>query len=467
MQHSYVPVHLFQFTISTLALCHVVTAFLFQDQCATPSPCSCSSSDIDCSWKHLSKFPQFSEPTLYSGSSHNPDSLRLLFSFNQFTVIPSGVFSNFSSLNETSIKMYFIGNNIWDIESNAFDGIKNNIVSLDLSFNNLTHLPVGLGELTALKTLDISQNPIGFLDRPVLSKLGHSLNILIMDAEHLYSLTDELYPLHNLTKLIMSYIPFSSLSSNVFDGLQSLTELEMSYAMLEKIPVAICSLHSAWKITIKNSAGLRDYDTSVLTKCDMPVKSLKTLVLSNNSLTMFPNVFSSFPNMEHLLLDHNNISFINISYSMYNTTLKQLDLSYNKLTSVPSAVNLFDRLNELKLDGNMIVSIGDNDLFRLHGLTDFGVSYNPLTHVSPNVFRNIPYLYNLEFGHTKLGKIPNAVLLLRGTLYLVMDGTPVECSCSAWAHLKHWNISYIYMSGNCKSGLQLRYYYKNRFPNCS
>ena len=430
-------INIFQISICVLALCRLTTSFVLTDHCSVPPPCKCDTNEINCEYKNLPKIPHLTTPPWTYGL------VLICFGYNQFTVIPAGAFRNLSPINETSIFLYLDHNNITTIEPGAFDGIETAIEHLDLSTNRLTHVPTSLGVLTVLSKLIITANPISSIDATLMSKIGPNLQEFFIDVGHLTSLTNELQSLHNLTKFSINYIPLSRLNDDIFNGLISLQEFEMSYSKLEKIPAAICSLRSVRTVVIKSSINLRDDNSPEL--CNNTVTTLYSLILSNNSLTTVPNVFRTFPNLQSLYLDHNNLS---------------------SLSSVTQAVHGISRLREFDITGNKVVSIGDDDLVKLPNLFTFTASDNPLTHISTTAFKTIPYLYDLELDRTKLTKIPDAVLLLRGPLEISLDGAQIECSCSAMAHLKHWNISYVLMQGDCKGGLDLRTYYENTFQQC-
>ena len=405
-----------------------------------PPTCRCKRREITCAYNNLRKIPHFTTPHwTYSGH------VGIYFEYNQLTVVPTGAFQNLTSLNETSIVLDFLHNNIATIEPGAFDGIANAIGDLDLRMNRLSHLPTSLTALTVLRRLEMTGNPISSIDANIMSKIGPNLEKFSIDVGHLTSLTNELQSLHNLTKLIINYIPLSRLNADVFNGLMSVQDFEMSYSKLEKIPAAICSLRSAKTITIKSSVNLRDDDSPAFELCNKTVTTLKTLTLSNNSLTAVPNVFKLFPNLENLYLDHNNIS---------------------SLSSVPQTALRYPSLRDLDIASNKVESIEDNDLSQLPNLYGFSVDDNPLTNISTTAFRTIPYLHNLNLARTKLTRLPDAVLFLRGPLFIWMPGTPIECSCTSMAYLKHWHTSYLHMDGECKGGLDLRTYYENTFPQC-
>ena len=174
--------------------------------------------------------------------------------------------------------------------------------ALDLSFNNLTHIPLGLANLTTLKELYLSGNN---LRGPIPSELG------------------------NLTMLETLYLGTNSLTGPVPPELGNLTKLKGLY------------------LGHNNLTGPIPPELGNLTK-------LKELGLSANSLTgPIPPELGNLTMLDGLYLGRNNLTGP-IPPELGNLTmLKKLYLSYNGLTgSIPPSFGQLAMLEELVLRNN-------------------------------------------------------------------------------------------------------------------
>ena len=173
---------------------------------------------------------------------------------------------------------------------------------LDLSFNNLTHVPLGLANLTTLKELRLSGNN---LRGPIPSELG------------------------NLTMLETLYLGTNSLTGPVPPELGNLTKLKGLY------------------LGHNNLTGPIPPELGNLTK-------LKELGLGGNSLTgPIPPELGNLTMLDGLYLVRNNLTGP-IPPELGNLTmLKKLYLSYNGLTgSIPPSFGQLAILEELVLRNN-------------------------------------------------------------------------------------------------------------------
>jgi internalin A len=87
----------------------------------------------------------------------NPNCISLSLKGNRLQKFPTAI-SNTSTLEKLDLSE----NKISSIEDDAFEGLEN-LIELDLSFNELTYLPTSIGKLNKLKRLNLSGNKISVL----------------------------------------------------------------------------------------------------------------------------------------------------------------------------------------------------------------------------------------------------------------------------------------------------------------
>ena len=189
-----------------------VLGFLFGTQCAAPPPCTCSLATINCKSTGLSQVPAF---TIYSGHFYT---FIVHLDFNHLTVIQANTFKNLSAINATRINIELNNNHIANIDENAFSGIENALMILNLYSNNLLHVPIALTKLSSLRYLNLVRNPFVNIDASVLTNLSSIISIFKISAGGTASLPHEM-----------------SFEASVKD-------LELSYSDFKRIPSAVCGL---------------------------------------------------------------------------------------------------------------------------------------------------------------------------------------------------------------------------------
>ena len=445
-----------------VSLLRMTTAFLFDTNCSAPLPCTCTGNSIDCSNKSLSQVPVFTE---HSEESHY---LYLYLRYNQLTSIPAYAFQNLSSINASSIAIYLYNNYINNIELHAFSGIENAVTYLDLSNNNLTHLPQALEELSSLNTLYLLSNPLLSLDSTIIASIGSSLNQLSISAGNFSRFPTQMNGLTKLSSLTIDNIQFPLLPSTVFHSFEnSLTYLVMSNANFESVPATVCRLKSLNGITLNNSPNLSKYNASIFDKCTHRMTTVTSLTLQYNQLTVFPKLATVFPNLHILDLSNNLLNFIDSTSFISLSSLNNLYIASNHFTSIPSVINRARNLHTLYINNNQIDTVEDFDFQLLHKLTNIWIYNNPLVYLSPFAFTHSPLLTTVDLDSTMLGHIPRAILGLKHIHTLYLSGKPIKCSCNAMSYLKTWNVSTISISATCSSGEAVKTFLTTELPKCT
>jgi Leucine-rich repeat (LRR) protein len=97
-------------------------------------------------------------------------------------------------------------NRIEKIEDDAFSGIHDTLMSLDLEDNKLTSVPYELARLTNLTLLYLSRNKIDKVDAGVLQNACRHLEVLDLNHNNLTNVpADEMRRCHGLTSLGLSH----------------------------------------------------------------------------------------------------------------------------------------------------------------------------------------------------------------------------------------------------------------------
>ena len=445
-----------------VSLLGMTTAFLFDTNCVAPQPCTCSGNYIYCNSKSLSQVPVFTE---HSEESHY---LYLHLQYNQLTSIPAYAFQNLSSINASSITIYLYSNYINNIELHAFSGIENAVTNLDLRYNNLTHLPQALEELSSLNGLYLLDNPLVSLDSTIIASIGRTLNTLWISAGNFSRFPTQMNGLTKLSSLTINYIQLPLLHSTVFHSFEnSLTSLVMSYANFESIPATVCRLKSLNSFMSNYSPNLSKYNASIFDECTHRMTTVTSLTLRYNQLTVFPKLATVFPNLQTLDLGNNLLHLIESTHLMGLSALTTLHINNNQFNGIPSAINRARSLHTLYINNNQIDTVEDFDLQLLHKLTHIELNGNPLVYLSPLAFTHAPLLTSVNLDNTKLGHIPRAILGLKRMQYLYLRYWPIECSCNAMSYLKTWNVSAINIYASCSSGQPVETFLTTELPKCT
>ena len=126
------------------------------------------------------------------------------------------------------------------------------VLQIDLSHNELSVLPAGIGKLTSLTCLDVSHNQLEGLPA-AFGKLT-SLTSLDLSMNMLEGLPAEIGKLRSLTKLNLSDNGLKGLPAG---ELRSLSELDLSDNVLEVLPAEIWNMPSLTKLNISHNNKLK------------------------------------------------------------------------------------------------------------------------------------------------------------------------------------------------------------------
>lgn len=246
-------------------------------------------------------------------------------------------------------KLSITRNPLPTIHDDAFVGLERTLWKLDLSHNDLLHVPSrAIRYLHKLKLLDLTDNDITRIHPDSWKGLEHSMETLILAENSIaYLAPDTFTGLPYLDRINLRGNNLRDIDPSVFrEGMNKLAHVDLADNLLSSIPYLALS----------------------------PLTMLKTLDLSYNRITRM------FPTMES--------GAINIQIDV-RMSLDELNLAYNQLSVLESSsFQYFNTINETYLDGNPL-SIIEDEAFRQAKIRELYIRSCRLTVINPTAFKGL------------------------------------------------------------------------------
>lgn len=329
--------------------------------------------EVTCFAQNLTKFPNYAKISDQLIGHYKNWLINL--TDNELATVPTGMFSNFNSANtrETMMFLSFERNKISLIENGAFIGVNNMDISINLTDNRITALPLVFQMLTHLTTLSLQGNPILAFDYATVNSLASSLSYLEIGYQALLSGNKELSVL-NITEMIIYDIPFDygNLTFNPFMFFRN-TMIGMSVAGTDSstLPCILIDGPNMEYFSLQDATNI-----SAISVFDcQPGTSLKEfdLKIMFSGLEEFPDILKFTPSLRALNLFHNKISSVNEKFIPLHNKLEVLNLSYNRLRIIPTVFRRFDNLKFLYIDYNQITFVApDSNILSVKSLCAIG-----------------------------------------------------------------------------------------------
>ncbi|XP_071611810.1 nischarin isoform X2 [Heliangelus exortis] len=133
-------------------------------------------------------------------------------------------------------------------------------------------------------------------------------------------------------------------------------------------------------------------------------RTLTTLDMSHNSISLIDDSVKLIPKIEFLDLSHNGVSVVENLQHLYN--LVHLDLSYNKLASLEGVHTKLGNIKTLNLAGNQLERLCG--LNKLYSLVNLDLSNNKIEQIDEvKNIGNLPCLEKLILSSNPLSIIPD------------------------------------------------------------
>jgi Leucine-rich repeat (LRR) protein len=300
--------------------------------------------------------------------------------------------------------------------------------SLNLSSNQLQALPDSLDQLTQLQSLNLSSNQFATLPDS-LSQLSQ-LQLLNLSSNQFATLPDSLGQLSQLQSLTLSSNQFAKLPDSLYQ-LTQLQLLNLSSNQLRALPDSLGQLTQLQSLILSRNR-LKTLPDSL-----GQLTQLRELDLSNNQLTTLPAWLSQLKKLQSLTLSRNRLTALPESLGQLSQ-LRELGLSDLGLTYLPESIASLHRLKTLWLQNNQLRTLPPNfgDLRSLVTLDlGDGTGGNPL-HRFPESIRLLKELRGLWIGNCQLDTIPDWLHELQHLQSLHLYGNRLTNLPTSLAHAK-------------------------------
>lgn len=278
----------------------------------------------------------------------------------------------------------FVSVTILDFSFNCIPTLKSDIQNfvelkvLNLQYNNVHSLPDEIGQLVNLNELFLNNNQLVSINEamytlPRLFKLNVSHN-------NIRDISKKISNLINLSVLNISNNKITTLPEDI-GYTKALTHIDASYNTLSYLPSEINMLSQLKYLDLSHN----NLESDAL-PLFIEMRHLTELNLSYNQLTRLPTC-TDCKNLSHLILSFNKINNMENDYFLTLPKLSLLILKCNKITEVCSNLGDLTNLAILDLSDNELRSLPD-ELATLFHLKTLFLGGNPIKTVRNDILRD-------------------------------------------------------------------------------
>ena len=286
------------------------------------------------------------------------DLVRLNAADNELTELPENVFAKPGSTDEEPT------------ERDASTGIFSGLEIIDLHENRLTHLPVNLGVLTQLTSLNLSRNNLQCSSVDIIAKLSSLRELRLSQNKLNGSLPPTIGDMQSLELLDMHGNMLTELPSSI-GKLSVLKFLNVSENRITSLPFeAIFDLHLVELNVSKNKLS----ETLIPGNVSL-VPYLQKLNLCSNSLIALAESKVDFPSLQFLDISHNRVSTLPNMSGWQSLTF--LNAEENKISEIPTGFCNLKELTHADFGNNSLLEL-DDAIGSMEKLVALNLSNNPI-----------------------------------------------------------------------------------------
>ena len=261
--------------------------------------------------------------------------------------------------------------------------------------NEALQLPTSFSLASKLQVLDISNNHLTDLEHAHLGKLQHLVSIKLANNK-LKTLPSYFREMTQLRILMLSSNYFMTLPDVVYE-LKSLVDLDISFNNIAELP-KIGQLKHLERFWATNNQL-----TGSFPKDMKELDQLREIDVRFNHGISSLDVFAQIPNLEQLMIGHNNISRFEGSFKK----LKKLQADHNPITRFDFKSPM-PTLTSLNLSSAKLAHLDDSFFDRIPNVTTLTLNKNLFAALSVNIGR-LTKLEYLNMARNPLQTLPATI----------------------------------------------------------
>ncbi|MEP4534859.1 MAG: leucine-rich repeat domain-containing protein [Cyclobacteriaceae bacterium] len=356
--------------------------------------------EIDLSYAGLDEIPDF---------VFEAKSLRILvLDYNHIRKLPKRL-AELDSLK----RVYWRYNELEDFRWIRVQNI-GGIDKLDMSYNKLTRLPLGVKKIKGLKELILEENLFEEIPVNRLAKASWIETVSFNECSLLELARNNYGKLDFLLVFKANKCGLAQIDPSIYD-MSGLVELQLQENNISSVPSGISTMENLSKLSfyknnihdlpsdffdIPNLIVVDFYfnDLEVISEDIGNLDKLEILYLSNNCIYSLPESLGKLTNLEELYLHHNRLSTLPSTIESFKD-LRVFRVNDNYLIDFPDALLNFSHLEDIDVSNNQITSMPVG-LEHLKKLRLFTFENNPVDLANPENRDLVAELYRMSEAGT-------------------------------------------------------------------
>jgi Leucine-rich repeat (LRR) protein len=266
---------------------------------------------------------------------------------------------------------------------------------------NLNRIPPQIAQLTALQTLDLSENQLTAIP-PEITQLT-ALQTLFLGQNQITAIPSRITQLTALQELYLYQNQITAIPPEIAQ-LTGLDTLSLNQNLLIAIPPEIARL-TALRVLHLNGNQIAAIPPEVA-----QLTALRALYLGQNQIAAIPREIAQLTALLELYLNGNQIAAIPPEVAQL-TELRMLHLDQNQIAAIPPEITQLTALRALYLGQNQIAAIPP-EIAQLTALHTLSLDGNQITAIPPEIGQ-LTALHRLSLNRNQITSIPPEIGLLR------------------------------------------------------